>query len=174
MALTSIMTPPAILIIAIALAYAIGSIALQRRISNAKKMRELQRKISESSKRMNAMIKAGASKEEIASKQKEMMPLMSESMKNSIKPMIVILPLFVLLYYLILPFVINLTGQADNTINFILSGLSYQNFFFAVVFIFGIATSIAILAYDKKKGKEEAKLDVKEALSDAAAPKSNA
>lgn len=145
-----------LLIAAIAIFYAVGAVVLQRRLTNPKRQRELQRKIKEHTNTVKEMTKSGAQKSEIMSKQNEMMPLLSESMRSQIKPMFVILPLFLILYYVLLPYLISSLGATKSTVDFIFSGLSYQSFFFVVVFISGIATSIFVLVYDKAKGKKEA------------------
>ena len=38
-------------------------------------------------------------------KQKEMMPLLGESMRSSMKPMFVILPMFLIVYYVLIPMI---------------------------------------------------------------------
>jgi len=102
--MSTVPMPPMIAasIIAIGIAYAIFSVVLQRKLVDPKRMREIQYKVNMLSKDLNAMIKNNASKEEISNKQKELMPLMSENMKKQFKPMIVILPIFFLVYYVLL------------------------------------------------------------------------
>ena len=103
---------------------------------------------------LNQLVKSNAPKEEIAKKQSELMPLISENMKTSIRPMLVILPVFFLLYYLILPTTFH--SIANEYVPFIDSmKLNYLGVFFACVFILGIATSIIIMIYDRKKTKLE-------------------
>jgi len=146
---------PLIVVIVVAVAYAAGALLLQRKLTNPKRMREIQRRLKAHTKALNEMVKSGAPKDAIAAKQGEVMPLFSESMKSQMKPMLVILPLFIVLYYALLPLLIGSMGASSSTIDFILPNLTYENFFFVVVFIIGMALSISVMAYDRKKGKDE-------------------
>ncbi|MCL4363261.1 EMC3/TMCO1 family protein [Candidatus Marsarchaeota archaeon] len=130
------------------------SVLMQRKLVNPKRMRELQARLKSISKEMNALIKSNAPKEQISAKQSEIMPLMKENMTMSFKPMIVIFPIFIIVYYVLLP---ALAGKADYILNFIGIPLTYNLVFIATVFILGLISSIAILLYDRKKAKEEAK-----------------
>jgi uncharacterized membrane protein (DUF106 family) len=142
-----------ILLIAIGLLYIAFSTLAQRKIGNPKKMRQLQQRMNALSKELNALVKQNAPKEEIAKKQSELMPLMSENMKTSIKPMLAIMPVFFLLYYLVLPTAFH--SIANEYITFLSMKLNYLGVFFACVFVVGIATSIIIMIYDRKKTKLE-------------------
>ena len=143
-----------IILIAIGIAYVAFSTFAQRKVGNPKKMRELQQRMNALSKELNQLVKSNAPKEEIAKKQSELMPLMSENMKTSIKPMLVILPVFFLLYYLVLPTTFH--SITNEYVLFLGSmKLNYLGVFFACVFILGIATSIIIMIYDRKKTKLE-------------------
>jgi uncharacterized membrane protein (DUF106 family) len=150
---------PLVVVIAVAIAYAAGALLLQRRLTNPKRMREIQRRLKEHSKNLSEMVKSGAPKETIAAKQKEVMPLFSESMRSQMKPLLVVLPLFIVLYYALLPLLIGGMGASSSTISFIFPNLTYENFFFIVVFIFGMSLSIGVMVYDRKKGKQEELLE---------------
>ncbi len=144
----------AIIIIAIGVAYVAFSTFAQRKLGNPKKMRELQQRMNALSKELNQMLKSNAPKEEIMKKQSELMPLMSENMKASIKPMLVILPVFLLLYYLVLPTAFH--SISNEYVMFLGSmKLDYLGLFFVCVVALGIATSIVIMVYDRKKAKQE-------------------
>jgi len=134
-----------ILIIIIAVAYTVTSIFVQRKLSNPKRMREIQYKTKLMQKEMNEMLKNKASQEQLMAKQKEFMPLMGEQMKNSMKPMLVILPLLLIIYYVIMPalpiFSSNLGGS--------------KLLFFIAIFVLGIVSSIIIFIYDRGKTKKE-------------------
>jgi len=145
----------AVFIVVIAVAYSLGSLALQRKLANPKKMREIQARVKEHTKKLNEMVKSGAPKEEIMAKNKEVMPLVMESTKHQMKPMIVILPIFLLLYDVLLPYMATSMGFSKATIDFIFPNMNYQLFFFAVVFIVGMITTVFVMIYDKKKTKEE-------------------
>lgn len=146
----------AAILVAIAVLYAIGSIFLQRKLTNPKRMREIQRTIKEHSNKLSALVKSGATKEEIAARQSQIMPLLSESMKSQMKPMFVVLPLFIVLYYFLVPGIINTMGAAKSTVTFIVPNLSYQYFFFLVEVIIGMAASVTVMVYDRKTAKKEA------------------
>jgi uncharacterized membrane protein (DUF106 family) len=134
-----------VIIVGIAIAYTAVSILAQRLLTNPKRMREIQYKVKIMQKDMNEMMKNKASQEELMAKQKEFMPLMGEQMKNSMKPMLVILPLLIITYYLILP---SLPIGASN-----LSGS--KELFFIIVFGLGIGAAIVIMLYDRGKSKKE-------------------
>jgi uncharacterized membrane protein (DUF106 family) len=134
-----------ILIIVMAIIYTSISIAAQRLLANTKRMRQIQAKISILQKEMNAMLKEKASQEAMMAKQKEFMPLIGEQMKNSMKPMFVILPLLLITYYLIIP---NLPISATNL-------SPAKELFFVIVFGIGILSAIVILIYDRIMIKKE-------------------
>ncbi len=136
-----------LIIIVMALVYTGISILAQRKLSNPKRMREIQYKVKIIQKDMNDMIKNKAPQEQLMAKQKEFMPLMGEQMKSSMKPMLVILPLLLITYYLILP---ELPIGASN-----LSGS--KELFFIIVFAVGIVVAIIIMVYDRKQAKKEQK-----------------
>jgi uncharacterized membrane protein (DUF106 family) len=138
-----------VILIIMAVIYTGISIAVQRLLSNPKKMREIQAKVSIMQKEMNAMLKSGAPQEQLAAKQKEFMPLLGEQMKNSMKPMLVILPLLFLTYYVIIPHIPIITSSNLG---------SSKTFFFIIVFSLGIVSAIIILLYDRQKSKQEMKL----------------
>ena len=136
-----------ILMVVMAIIYTSISIAAQRLLANTKRMREIQAKVQVMQKDMNAMLKRNAPQEELMAKQKEFMPLIGEQMKNSMKPMLVILPLLFITYYLIiphLPIAQSYLGPA-------------KEFFFVVVFSIGIIAAIGVLVYDRKLIKKEVK-----------------
>ncbi len=141
-------------IVVIAVAYSIGSLVLQRKLANPKKMREIQARVKEHTKKLNEMVKNGASKEDIMAKNKEVMPLVMESTKHQMKPLIVILPIFLLLYDVLLPYMATSMGFSKSTVDFIFT-MNYQYFFFAIVFIVGMISTVFVMLYDKKKTKEE-------------------
>ena len=142
-----------IVLVAIGIAYVVTSTFLQRKLTNPKRMREIQAKIQSISKEMNALVKNKAAQEEIAAKQKELMPLMSENMKVSFKPMLALLPIFLLLYYVLLPAGFK-SVASDYVVLFGLK-LGYLGLFFATVLILGLAKSVVIMIYDRKKAREE-------------------
>ncbi len=147
----------ALILVALALGYTVLAVVLQRKLSNPKKMRHLQNKSNQLSKELKEMMKNKASQEDMAKKQKELMPLMSESMKTQMKPMLVVLPLFFLVWYVLLPMAF--AQYNGETINFIVP-LGYRGIFFVILFVGGMLSSISIMIYDRKKAKEEAQTEV--------------
>lgn len=135
-----------VIIALLAVVYALVSVLIQRKLSNAKRLREIQAHIAKVTKEMNAMMKAKAPDAEINAKQKEMMPLLGESMKSSLKPMFVILPMFLIVYYVLVPMIPFPAPATPKNI---------QQFFFIAVFISGIVSAIALMIYDKKLTKKE-------------------
>ena len=152
--MTATPMPPFIIlaVVAIGIAYTLFSVFLQRKLVDPKRMREIQFKVNQLSKEMNAMIKSNAPKEEISSKQKELYPLMSENMRKQFKPMIVILPIFLLVYDVLLKMAFG--TYSKDIVQFIFP-MNYQNLFFATVLILGLIISMVILVYDRKKAKKE-------------------
>ncbi len=140
-------------IVVIALAYTIISVILQRTLTNPKKTREIQRRMKEISQELNDLVKRNAEQETIRAKQAELMPLMSKSMMSSFKPMFAILPIFLVLYYWLVPHLLVFMPQVfASTSKTAVSGL-----FFMSVFVLGLASSFVVLAYDKKKASDELK-----------------
>jgi uncharacterized membrane protein (DUF106 family) len=155
--------PPMPLIIAISIvvigaAYTGLSILLQRKLNNPKRMRELQHLAKYHTAELNKLVKANAPKEHIDAKQKELYPVMSETMRRQMKPMLVIFPVFILMYYLVLPhiFVNNLTTFYHFSIFGAQEQLGLKGIFFYTVLILGFAGSMGILLYDKEKMVKEA------------------
>ncbi|MGC8538404.1 MAG: EMC3/TMCO1 family protein [Candidatus Micrarchaeia archaeon] len=136
----------------IAIAYTLFSVFLQRKLSNMKRMREIQQAMNDKTKELAQLSKANPTSAELQAKQKEIMSMASESMRLQIKPMIIILPLFVVVYDLLLPM-----GFAHANFSLMLASvkLTYQTFFLVVVFVLGMAISISLMAIDRKKAKVE-------------------
>ncbi len=151
------------IIIIMAVIYTAISIAVQRLLTNPKRMREIQVKVQIMQKEMNEMLKRNAPQESLAAKQKEFMPLLGEQMKNSMKPMLVILPLLFLTYYVIIPHIPIIT--ASN-----LSGS--KSLFFIVVLGLGLVAAVIVLLYDRQKAKQEMKV-MESAAANNQSPQNN-
>lgn len=134
-------------VVLLGVAYAILTLKLQRRLTNPHKMKEIQGRISRLTKEMNEMTKRN---ENISAKQAELMPLMRESMQGQMKAMFVVLPLFLVVYYGLLPLMFNQFAAEDFT--FIVP-LSYSSLFIVTAIIFGLVMSVGILISDKVKPK---------------------
>jgi uncharacterized membrane protein (DUF106 family) len=137
-----------LIIIAICVVYTLGSVALQRKLTNPKRMREVQARVKQLTNEMNLLAKSNATKEMITAKQNEMMPLMSESMRTMMKPMFVVLPIFLVLYYVMLPALAAPLGVAGGA-------KSVQLLFFTITLVLGLISTAVILMYDRMKMKQE-------------------
>jgi uncharacterized membrane protein (DUF106 family) len=133
------------MVIVIAVVYTAVSILAQRKLSNPKRMREIQYKAKMMQKEMNEMLKNKAPQEQLMAKQKEFMPLMGEQLKSSMKPMMVILPLLLVVYYVLMPVLPLGAGNLNSS----------KELFFIVVFALGIVSAIVIMVYDRAKTKKE-------------------
>jgi len=139
-------------IFAASIIYVAVSVFLQRKLSDMKKVYAIQEETKIKSKELNDLAKANASKEEMMKKQQELMALVQQSMRAQIKPMLVILPLFFVVYYVLLPY-----AFAGQQFVFYLMGmkLGYKLFFIFVAFVLGFASSIAFMIYDRMKIAKE-------------------
>lgn len=133
-----------IIIVAIAMVYVVASVFVQRKLSNPKKMRYLQARIKGIQGEFTQMMKSNAPKEQINAKQMELLKHTKESMQNSMKPMIVIFPMLLIFEYALLP-----------SLPLGVSVASMQSMFFWAIVILGLASSVVIMLYDRKKMKEE-------------------
>ncbi len=147
----------------IAVVYVVFSMFLQRKLVNMKNMRHVQDQIKMKSKELNDMAKNQARKEELDAKQKEVTQLLGQSMKSSFKPMIVVLPVFFILYYLLLPAVF--PSSLTFTIP-VLSTVSYRTYFIVIAFICGIIASAVVMVWDRMQmAKEKRDVAIAEAQS---------
>lgn len=138
-------------LVAVAAVYATFSLLLQRKLVNVDKMYEIRAKMNEGTKKLSELIKSNAAKEEIAKKQKEIMEISTQQMTAQFKPMIVIFPIFLLLYYVILPLHFNLSANT-SLLSFT---LSYHLLFIIALFVIGILLSIIFSVYDRKRLKDK-------------------
>jgi uncharacterized membrane protein (DUF106 family) len=134
------------IIIVIGVVYTLSSVLLQRKLSNPKRTREVQAQIKQLTNELNALVKGNASKDQQAAKQSEVMKLMGESMRTSMKPMLVVMPVFLVVYYVMLPALPLGAGVGAKNV---------QTLFFYTVFALGLVSSMVILLYDKRMTKKE-------------------
>ncbi len=136
-------------IASLAVAYTIASVFIQRKLSNPKRIAEIQSIIKQNSEHLKELTKQGASANEIMAKQREIFPLMTESMKYQFKPMLIILPLFLALYYLVVPS-LSSVFKMPSTVHLMSLNFSSMNLFFAITFILGLIVSLAFMVYDRR------------------------
>jgi len=140
-------------IIIIGVAYALLAVTVQRKLSNMKKMYEMQDSIKEKSNELMELTKKGnTDKALLDAKQKEVMGMVSQSMKFQLKPMFVVFPLFLVVYYWALPAGI---GPLAGTQTFTMFNLDYKTLFIAVTFLVGLTVSMGLMQLDKRKMKKE-------------------
>ncbi len=89
-----------LLITAAALAYSVFSLVLQYTLGNRRRVTEIQKEMQTMQKEFQAAAKKGDEHElkRLEEKQKHMSGLMMESMKHQFKPLLVILPTFMVLF----------------------------------------------------------------------------
>ncbi len=136
----------------VAVAYVLISISLQRKLANPRRTYEVQDIIKKKTKELTELSKNSATQAQMAAKQKEITGLLSESMKSQLKPMFVVLPLFLVLYYLVFPSIF----PATLTVSLLSMNLGYKTYFIAIAFVLGFVISMSLMAYDKAKMKKEA------------------
>jgi uncharacterized membrane protein (DUF106 family) len=134
-------------ITAIAAVYALFVILLQRKLINIDRMYELRAKMNDKTTGLTNLIKSNAPKEEISQKQKELMDISTQSMKQQLKPLVVVFPLFLMLYYVALPHVFNMT----STLTLASFTISYSEFFVILLFVIGLIFSTSFSIYDRKR-----------------------
>lgn len=148
------MDPLGIEVTALAFAYVCLSVLLQRKLTNPRRTYEIQDIIKKKTQELQEMAKKNADQKAMAAKQGEITGLLSESMRSSMKPMFVVLPIFLVLYYLIFPQIF----PATLTVTVLSMTLGYKTYFVAVAFILGIVLSMSLMAIDKAKMKKAAQL----------------
>lgn len=137
----------AIEITILAVAYVGFSVTTQRKLTNPKRTFEIQQEIKKKTTELNEMVKAKASQEQLAKKQKEVTGLLSESMRSQMKPMFVILPIFLVIFYLVFPAVFS----TNPNVTVLSMNVNYKTYFIAVSFVLGLVLSMSFMLYDKIK-----------------------
>jgi uncharacterized membrane protein (DUF106 family) len=147
--LTLIMPPNvAIAAVMIGIAYAAFSFKVQRRLTNPQKTKDIQSRIQRLTKEMNEMAKR---KEDITAKQAELMPLFRESMQLQMKSMFVILPIFFIVYYGLIPLAFGTFNSA--TISIFAIPFTYGTLFIGSAVIAALMMNVAIMLVDRLKAK---------------------
>ena len=136
----------------LAIAYVLASVSLQRRLANPRRTYKMQDDIKKKANELTELTKNKAAQAQIDAKQKEITGLLSQSMKSQMKPMFVVLPLFLILYYLVLPVII----PGTPSVTLFSMTLGYKTYFVAAAFVVGLILSMSLMAYDKSQMKKEA------------------
>ena len=134
----------------IAVADAIATIIIQRKLTNPQRAYEIQTRLKSISNELVALSKANAPKDEIAKKNGELTALFSEQFKNQMKSMVALFPLSIFIYYYVIP---SLTPKgATASIKLLFFSLTpYQAFFIGIIFVLSFIISTTLLARDKKR-----------------------
>ncbi len=142
-------------VVILGVAYASVAFLLQRKVSNIDKVNEIRVKINTHQKELNEMMKSNAQKSDLDKKQQEMMVMLSESMKYQMKGMFVVVPMFILFYYFLLPTAF--TGISGNIATLFTLGFTYQTLFVGSAFVTGIILLISVTIVTKlNKAKQQA------------------
>lgn len=151
-----------IIIVVLALAYSVFSMVLQYTLGNRRRVQQIQKDMQEIQKEFQKAAKTGDEKElkRLDEKQKHMTGLMFESMKYQFKPMLVILPSFIILfggfgfsgilpivyptYSITLPIALHLTSSELLGLNVLHDSVyGVRGFFLVVLFFGGIVLQLA-------------------------------
>lgn len=138
-------------LIAVSVAYSVLLVVIQRVLINVDRMYELKAHMNKHQTHLMQMVKSKAPQAEIAEKQKMLMAASSESMKMQFKPMVVTLPLYAILYYLVLP------NYFSAVPSFSLLGftLSYRLMFIVVSIILTMALQALVSLYDRRRLRDK-------------------
>lgn len=128
------------------IAYSVLVLKLQRTFSNPKRMMEINKEMKVLIKDMQAAIKRG---ENVAEHQKRHLTLMNETMKLQLKTTFMIIPLFLVFYYLIVnPIFIRFA--ADEVVIFGIQ-ITYYWVFIIASMLFGFAAGILLRKRDARR-----------------------
>ena len=76
--------------------------------------------------------------------------MMMDNMKKQFKPMIVTFPLFLGVFYLLMPYLFSGFGSTTPAITLLSMPLTYSQFFILLIFIIGMIASLSLSSRDKK------------------------
>ncbi|MCL5100970.1 MAG: hypothetical protein M1122_03395 [Candidatus Marsarchaeota archaeon] len=138
-------------LIVVSLIYVSISVILQRKLTNVDRMYEIRAMVNTKTKALMELSKRNDT-QAMASLQKELSKLSQESLIQQMKPMVVVLGVFALLYYIMLPM---LFSSIISTVTFLTFNVNYRTFFVAIAFVVGIISSFAISMYDRKRLKNK-------------------
>lgn len=156
------MSSDTLVITAMALVYSVVSMVLQYTLGNRRRVQQIQKDMQDLQKEFQKAVKDGDEKElkRLDEKQKHMTGLMFESMKYQFKPMLVILPSFIILfggfgfegvlplvyptYSIQLPIALHLSGSELLGLNILHDSVyGVRGFFLVVLFFSGILLQLA-------------------------------
>ena len=138
----------AIYIVMIGIVYAIGAILIQRKLTDPLKSIETQLLMQEKLKEIKTL--AATDREAYNQKQQEVSKMMMDNMKKQFKPMIVTFPLFLGVFYLLMPYLFSGFGSTTPALTVLSMPLTYSQFFIAIIFVIGMIVSLSLSSRDKK------------------------
>ncbi|MBI5226342.1 DUF106 domain-containing protein [Candidatus Micrarchaeota archaeon] len=158
-----------ILLTILALAYSVLSLVLQYTLGNRRRVQQIQKDMQDLQKEFQKAAQSGDEKEikRLEEKQKHMTGLMLESMKYQFKPMLVILPSFLIMFggfgfegilfslfpgfNITLPIALHLDGSELLGLN-VLHNSHYgvRGFFLVILFFSGILLQLAVVPIAEK------------------------
>lgn len=144
-------------IVVFAIAYTLLTIVLQRKLVKMERVYEIQEIMKQKTKELTDLSKNGTATDEFKAKQAELMKLTTESMKNQIKPMVVIFPIFIIVYYLLLPMLLpplGITAKSSLASAFSIN-FNYRSLFILTLFVSGLIGSFSLMAVDKARRKKK-------------------
>ncbi|MCC7552835.1 DUF106 domain-containing protein [Candidatus Micrarchaeota archaeon] len=149
----------ALIIVVIAVFYSCFSLFINRKIGKRKETMEIQAKMNTINKELRQAIKEknDSKIKELEKQQREIMPLMTKVMFNSLKPMIVILPAFFIIIWLVTSIVPSFSIDLGFGIPMFHPGTVYgtRGFFVLVTVIIGIPLGMIVNHFDKKSMANE-------------------
>lgn len=137
-----------IYIVMIGVVYAIGAILIQRKLADPLKSIETQLLMQEKLKEIKTL--AATDRELYNQKQQEVSKMMMDNMKKQFKPMIVTFPLFLGVFYLLMPYLFSGFGSTTPALTVLSMPLTYSQFFIAIIFVIGMIVSLSLSSRDKK------------------------
>ncbi|MDE1761685.1 MAG: DUF106 domain-containing protein [Candidatus Micrarchaeota archaeon] len=139
--------------------YSLLTVGVQYALTNMKRVYELQGIMQIKTKELNELAKKDPRHPSVKAKQDEVMQLASESMKNQTKPMLVLFPVSLAVFYVILPWAV--PGIHAPPLVPVLNLSYYQGLFIVTSIIFNIV--ITRVMQRRLVKKEEPQLEAEAA-----------
>ena len=133
----------------IGIVYALIAIVIQRKLTNPLKSIEVQIIMQERLKEIKDL--AATDKELYTKKQQEVSKMMMDNMKQQFKPLIVTFPMFLGVFYWLLPYLFSGFLATTPELTILSMPLTYSQFFIAIIFVIGMVASLTLQSRDKKK-----------------------
>jgi uncharacterized membrane protein (DUF106 family) len=153
----------AIIISIIACCYMGFSLFINRKIGKRKETMKIQAKMNEINKQLRQAMKDKneAKIKEAEAKQKEILPLMTQTMFNSLKPMIIIIPVYAIIIWIITIIIPVFSIDLGFGIPMFHPSNIYgtRGFFVLMTFIIGLPAGLIVSHFEKKQMLKEQQND---------------